>query len=395
MNILIATGIFPPDIGGPATYSKILDDELPKQCFGVEVLSFGRVRHLPKLIRHIVYFFLVLSKGMRADIIFAQDPVSVGLPALCAAKLLRKRFILKIVGDYAWEQWQQESRITNHESRFLSLEEFQTGKFGLITELRRSIQRYVARKADVVIVPSAYLKTIIMRWGVANANARVVYNAFSPVHIPESKEILRQKLGLSGIVIFSAGRLVPWKGFALLIDSIPEILKHIPDTVLMIAGDGPQRHMLESKIKKLGLSGIITLTGTLRHDHLLHLLKASDLFVLNTGYEGFSHQILEAMAIGTPVITTHVGGNGEIITSGENGVLIPYNDEGTLANAIVKIARNPDIARQYAKKAQETAQLFSEERMIRETIAVLANRPADQLFPSRDFQISSETKQKL
>src|SRR3989338_9957691 len=94
-NILICTGIYPPDIGGPATYSKLLFDELPKRGVGVDVLSFGQVRHLPKIIRHIIYFFKALKIGKRADIIFAQDPVSVGLPAMLAAKILRKKIYIE------------------------------------------------------------------------------------------------------------------------------------------------------------------------------------------------------------------------------------------------------------------------------------------------------------
>ncbi len=102
MRILIATGIFPPDIGGPATYSKLLFDELPKRGFEVDVLSFGEVRKFPKIVRHFIYFLKVLSLGRKSDIIFVQDPVSVGLPVCIASKILRKKFALKIVGDYAW-----------------------------------------------------------------------------------------------------------------------------------------------------------------------------------------------------------------------------------------------------------------------------------------------------
>ena len=98
-KILIATGIYPPDMGGPATYSKLLADELPKRGIEVRVLTFGAVRHLPKVIRHLAYFFKTLSQGREVDIIYAQDPVSVGLPALWAARLLGKRFLLRLGGD--------------------------------------------------------------------------------------------------------------------------------------------------------------------------------------------------------------------------------------------------------------------------------------------------------
>ena len=93
-KILIATGLYPPEVGGPATYSKLLFDTLPKHGFEVTVVSFGEVRRLPKGIRHVFYFFKIIKKGRYTDCIFAQDPVSVGLPAFLAARLLRKRFLL-------------------------------------------------------------------------------------------------------------------------------------------------------------------------------------------------------------------------------------------------------------------------------------------------------------
>ena len=103
MKVLITTGIYPPDIGGPAIYSKLLFDELPKRGFEVEVLVFKDVLKWPYIIRHIIYFLKILKKGRKVDIIFAQDPLGSGMPAAFAAKILRKKFILKIVGDRAWE----------------------------------------------------------------------------------------------------------------------------------------------------------------------------------------------------------------------------------------------------------------------------------------------------
>lgn len=163
ITILIATGLYPPDVGGPATFSKLLMEELPKRGFGVSVVSFGEVRHLPKVVRHVVYFFKILKRGKHADVIFAQDPVSVGFPAFFAALLLRKRFILKVVGDYAWEQWMQRQR---RNTDIVTPEAFQKRRYDILTQLRRSMERFVARRAHKLIVPSNYLKSIVMYWGV-------------------------------------------------------------------------------------------------------------------------------------------------------------------------------------------------------------------------------------
>src|SRR6185436_880397 len=104
MRILVATGLYPPESGGPATYSKFLVEKLPALGVEVSVLPFSRVRYLPKLVRHVAYFFACASLAREADIVYAQDTVSVGLPAALAAFVARKKFMVRVPGDYAWEQ---------------------------------------------------------------------------------------------------------------------------------------------------------------------------------------------------------------------------------------------------------------------------------------------------
>src|SRR3989344_4474464 len=134
MKIVIATPLYPPDIGGPATYSKLLFDELPKRGVDVTVLSFGEVRALPKIIRHFFYFLKLLKRGRGVDIIFAQDTVSVGFPSLWASKILGKRFFVRVPGDYAWEQATQRYGVTD------SVDEFQNKRYGWRVEFLRKIQ---------------------------------------------------------------------------------------------------------------------------------------------------------------------------------------------------------------------------------------------------------------
>lgn len=368
MKILIATGIFPPQIGGPATYSKLLQDKLPEKGFSVSVVNFGDVLKLPKVVRHIAYFITVLHRGFSADIIYAQDPVSVGLPALLAAKILRKRFYLKVVGDYAWEQW----HVKNKNPDIKSLEEFQNERFDGITELRKKIERWVAQSAEKVIVPSEYLKKIVILWGVSEKHIHVIYNGFTAPEISENKESLRKKLGMHGYTVLSVGRLVPWKGFSLLIDTMPRLLARIPDARLLIAGEGPEREALEEKVRTLGLGEHVVLLGKLSQKNLFEYIKASDVFVLNTAYEGFSHQILEVAALGIPIITTPVGGNIEIIKDHVHGLLVPFNDSIRLEEACTLIYEDKVLADSFAHSAQEKVKEWSDERMLVATIHELA-----------------------
>lgn len=368
MKVLIATGLFPPEIGGPATYSKLLRDKFPEQGISVDVLPFRDVRGFPKIIRHIAYFVKVLKRGKDADIIFAQDPVSVGLPASIAAKILRKRFFLKVVGDYAWEQGVQRFGVQD------LLDPFSKKRNGYqfpVLVLKR-IERCVAESAENIIVPSRYLKQIVANWGIDEKKIHVIYNTFSASQIKESKEALRSAFKLNGKVMVSVGRLVPWKGFSLLIELIPELIKTNPDIKLLIIGEGPGFYELQQLVSNLKLENSVKLLGKLAHDTVLKYLKAADLFVLNTGYEGFSHQLLEVMASGTPLITTAVGGNTELIENNVSGILVQYNDKEGIKNAIKKVLSDLSFAKKISSNAEKKVGEFNENRMIQETIKQLS-----------------------
>ncbi|MEK7538925.1 MAG: glycosyltransferase family 4 protein [Patescibacteria group bacterium] len=368
MKILIATGIYPPQIGGPATYSKLLHDKLPSYGFDVVVVNFGTFLWLPKILRHVVYFFWVLVRSVRADLVYAQDPVSVGLPAMLVAKLFRKKFYVKIVGDYAWEQGVQRAGVVDTLDAFvLKHKEYPR----LVRSLKR-VQCRIACASDRVIVPSEYLKKIVTAWGVPAERIAVIYNGFDVPVIQEEKVDARKKLGMSGHVIVSVGRLVPWKGFVELVEMMPTLLQKIPDVHLFIIGDGPDKKMLSEKIKLLHLEDRISLVGKLSQKELFAYLKAADVFVLNTSYEGFSHQLLEVMALGTPVVTTAVGGNTEIIENKKNGTLVPPNNVGLLSQAIALLHDDPLFAKKLAESAQARVKDFSDERMLKQLAYELA-----------------------
>ncbi|MHB8651688.1 MAG: glycosyltransferase family 4 protein [Minisyncoccota bacterium] len=368
MRILIATGIYPPDIGGPATYSKLLYEELPKEGFDVQVLSFGEVRHLPKLVRHIAYFVKAIQAGKHADIIFAQDPVSVGLPAMLAAKFLGKRFVLKVVGDYAWEQG--TSRFGVHDSLDYFSKRYL--EYPFFVRLLKRIEYRVALCAERVVVPSEYLAGIVSNWGIERKKITVVYNAYKYQEMKESCEELRKELRLEGKVILTASRLVPWKGFGTLIELFPSVLKEVPDATLYIVGSGPEEDSLKKLIREHNLEAKVILLGQLPRAILLRYLKAADLFVLNTFYEGFSHHILEAMSLGTPVLTTRVGGNPELIVDQQEGLLVAYNDKKALTEKIYGVLSGRIETKTMVESARKKSLKFTIERMIKDTITALS-----------------------
>ncbi|OGG43072.1 hypothetical protein A2841_01490 [Candidatus Kaiserbacteria bacterium RIFCSPHIGHO2_01_FULL_48_10] len=365
MKILIATGLYPPEIGGPATYSQCLEELLPLHGRAVSVLPFSRVRKFPKIIRHIVYFFLILREGWHSDVIYAQDPISVGIPSMCAAFLMRKTFLLKIVGDYAWEQATQRFAFSG------TPEDFQTATVHPVARLLRALERLVARRAKAVIVPSKYLGKIVRLWGVPQKKLQVIYNGIESLGETGNKMVLRGLINFHGKLLISVGRLVPWKGFGVLIEALPHLREQFPDLKLLIVGSGPQLPLLEQKAQELHLENEIIFTGALSRDVLIRYIRASDVFVLNTSYEGLSHQILEVMAVGVPVVTTAIGGNPEVIEHEKNGFLIKPNDLTALVRYTGDLLQHAQLRAKIVSAGKRTVLGFSNEKMVAETSTFL------------------------
>lgn len=297
MRLVVATPLYPPDLGGPATYTTFLERELPSRGITLEVVSFADVRHLPKLLSHFVYYRNVLKALRRSDAVLALDPVSVGLPAMKAAQKLKKPLFVKIVGDYAWEQGRQRFGVT------ASLDEFvKTPQSSSFVRFLQKTQTAVAAYAKHVIVPSEYLKTIVTAWGIAAEKISVIYN------VPDTSEIGEERaFNLSAPRVVTVARLVPWKGIEGLIHAVAKARVHIPSLSLLIIGDGPDRRALEAHADSVLKEGYV-FTGALAHKDTLAAMRSSDIFVLNTSYEGFSHVLLEAAALNIPIVTTPSGG---------------------------------------------------------------------------------------
>ncbi len=370
-KILIATGIYPPDVGGPATYSQVLKNNLPQLGYQIKIVSYGEPlandkakdiyrisRHSNVLFRYFRYFKQVWQLAKWADIVYIQGPVSEGLPSYFACRLRRKRYILKVVGDFAWEQGRQRAGVKEN------LDEFQNKNYSPKVELWRWIEIFVASGAKLVITPSEYLKKIIQGWGIDGDKIKVIYNAVKEIKISKSKDELKSELRLPDKFVISVSRLVPWKGFDLLIDVMIEINKNGQDIPLYIAGDGPDYDSLQKKIDDLNFADKIILLGRLEQDRLWEYIKASNVFVLNTAYEGLSHLLIEAMALEIPIVTTDVGGNGELIENNKNGILLDYNNKKQLVTAIKNIFDDSEQANKFVRNAKVKSQKFSKKKML-------------------------------
>lgn len=393
MKIIIATPLYPPDIGGPATFAALFEEGLAKRGIAYETVPFSLVRGKPKIIRHLSYASAVFKAARRSDIVLALDPVSVGFPALLAARLRGARFFLRVGGDYAWEQGMQRFGVQTLLDEFLAAYKRNPYQFPLTLRLLVGTERYVARHVHAILVQSSYLASVLERWGIAPEYIHVAPNAALIPEMPE-RESLRHDLGWEDSrVILSAGRLVPWKGFEGLIKAAAIAVEKIPNLRLVIAGDGPELKQLKDAALRAEESSKLKIhfEGAVPHDGLLRLMRAADVFALNTGYEGFSHQVLEAMAVGVPVVTTDIPGNADLARPNETALVVPYGYADTLAARIEELLSDAALVERLSRAALDVARRFTPERMVEETLAALSIPAAAPAMPERAASVSPES----
>lgn len=367
MRLLIATGVYRPDIGGPATYVKILEENLPEHGISVAVEPFRRVARLPWGVRHLSYCYFLIRAGKDANLIYALDPISVGIPAMIAARVLKKRFIVRIAGDYAWEQGVQRFGVKDHLDVFSK----KNDDYLIPVLVLKKFQKMVAGYAEKVIVPSKYFKGVIENWGIPSHKLRVIYSVAEDIPYQGRRPDLKGMLRFNGKIVASAGRLVPWKGFEALIAIVPQLIRKYPSFKLLIAGDGPLMKKLAQMVTRKKLDEYVALTGSLERAVLFKYLRVADVFVLNTDYEGLSHQLLEVMGIGTPIITTRVGGNEELIEHKKNGLLVRFNNKKELYESIVSVLDNQNLSERLVKNAKTTLKRFEADSMVKHLVEEL------------------------
>jgi glycosyltransferase involved in cell wall biosynthesis len=367
MKIVLAIGLYPPEIGGPATYAAMLESELPKEGVEVVAVPFGWVRRYPKAVRHIVFGWKLWQALKTADAIYALDPVQAGLPSRWVARLARKPFVVRLSGDYAWEQGRMHYGVRQ------TLDEYSADRRSAPWQVRllAKLQSYVVSRASVVVVPSKYLQSIVSQWGIAGEKIQVVHSALYPLPVDGRREVLRAQLEYTYPTLVSAARLVPWKGFRVLIDTVHSLRERFPDISLIIIGEGEERKKLEKQVASLGLSEQVRFTSRISKEALGASLKAADVFVLNTAYEGLSHQLIEVMDLGVPIVTTKSGGNPELITDGVNGYLVDFNDQEQLQEAIIRVISHPESRERMTQSARLRSKDFQKNSVVQRMAHVL------------------------
>ena len=243
-------------------------------------------------------------------------------------------------------------------------------------EMRERLLRWTAGLDDkVVAVCELARRAQIERTHVAPQHVVTVHNGLDVAEFgapnPEARATIREAFGIppTAPLVGSVGRLHPQKDFTTLLKALVRVRDRLPDVHLLLVGDGELHADLTRQAHTLGVATSVTFTGY-RSD-ILDILATLDLFVLPSLWEGLPNALLEAMAAGLPVVATAVGGTPEVVVDGVTGFLVPPRDPQALADAILRLLRDPELRQRMGEAGRaRVAAHFSIEQMVHKTEAL-------------------------
>lgn len=344
MRVVFMTGIWPPDVGGPATHGPDFARFLRDRGHHVEVVTMSDAeptdrpvpvhtvsRGRPFVVRYPEVAVRAARLARRADLIYATATYAA---AAAASTVARRPVVAKLVSDPAYERALRYGLFDG------TPEAFQTAT-GSRLELLKRLRTLSLRRARRLVVPSRYLADIAARWGLDASRIDVLVNP-----APPPTDVRPASLG-SGTFVY-VGRLTRQKALPDLVDA----LRLVGGASLEIVGDGPERAALEAKVASSGLNGRVRFVGAQPRTEVLSRLAGARAAVLASSWENLPHAAVEALAVGTPVVATAVGGVPEVVRDGENGLLVPAHDPHALANALRAILEDDALRGRLAAAAQ-------------------------------------------
>ena len=352
MRVLVTVGIFPPDIGGPATFvpkiAKYFQDELN---YEIEILTLSdnknsninddfsvkRIdRNLPIIYRWLKTIFTIYKLGKNKDLIFVNG---LGTEATIANIFLNKKIIRKIVGDPVWERAYSKAKISE------SFDEFQVKNYGFSISFQKKVRSFSIKKSDIVVTPSKHLKNFILNLGFKN-KIEIINNG---VFIPEENTNIFTN---DQINITIVSRLVSHKNIKKIIRAISDL--NDPLIYLNIIGDGPELNQLQKISLESKNKDNIIFHGKLNRDDINHIFLKSDIYIQASNYEGLPHSLLEAMSYGIPVLCTPVGECKEILGNEDRGYLLDLPVSiNNIKSKITEIIGEKNIANKKGERGKD------------------------------------------
>lgn len=343
-KILIVTGIYPPDIGGPATFVKDFFYFIKKQNDLVKVITLQNKQNIKAEEQKIIKINRDLNKFIRTIILIktirkysknVETVLCCGLmfETYIAQLGLKNKKIYRFVGDSIWEKYLSSKKSNISEENNLNL------FLNFIVFFRN----YILNKFDLIITPSNYLKKYIKK-NIKSKNIKIINN-FASFEINKTNSFQKQISFQKKINFIALSRLVKWKNIDLLI----EAFKDLKEFNLHIYGSGPEQKLLKEKIKKLSLDNVF-LYGSIKRSEVFHLLLKSDCFIQISSYEGMSFSVLEAIALNKPMLLSNIEPNFE---TAKNAAI--YVNQKSISNIIetLKLFKSPKIRKIISDNAKD------------------------------------------
>jgi glycosyltransferase involved in cell wall biosynthesis len=364
VKIVVVSGIWPPDVGGPASHAPELADFLHRRGHDVRVVTTADAapetrpypvnwtpRRYPPGIRHFLGAGLVHRAASDADVVYSTG--MLGRSAL-GSRIAGVPLVQRLAGDPAYE------RALRRGLTRAPLDRFQEEDGAQIALLRRTRDRAL-RRATRIVVPSSALAEIVSGWGF---ESEVVPHAVSPPTLPDRDE-LRGRDGLNGPTLVFAGRLVPQKALGVAFEAV----RRNEGVTLLVAGDGPRRAEVEAEAR--GLDERARFLGAQPRETVFELMRAADATLLSSDWESFGLVVAESLAVGTPVLAAGAGGIGEVLENGRNGLLVPPGDVDGLADAIGRYFADDELRERLRAAAAESVRRLAPDEIYPRYEAIL------------------------
>ncbi|MED6335453.1 MAG: glycosyltransferase family 4 protein [Planctomycetota bacterium] len=385
MRVLFTSPVFPPDLGGPAVYVPSLGRYLVERGHEVKVIAFCseanpaghpfEVITIPRgfmPLRYLKAFIEVWRQAPTADVVYVQEHLA--LLHVLAARLRRVPVVIRIMVDGSWEIAHRKGWCGDDD-----IVTFQSRSYGWRVRLTRALQRVWWGWCTHIISCSEFLRQILIEsHGVEPDKVQRIFNAYhgpDPDTVTETLAEARAALGLdpSRRIVLTICRLMIWKG----VDGILKALAELPEDVeLLVAGDGDMEEAWKALAEDLDLGERVHFLGNVPHHRIPLLIRAADVFVLNSRYEGLSHTLLEVLQFETPMVVSRACGNPEVVEDGVNGLLVDPADHLELAGAVRKLLEDKGLGCVLAARGQARRALFSREGTFAQVLEVLEEAAA-------------------
>jgi len=343
MKILIASGIYPPDIGGPAQYARNLYEMWKKQRRAdgrptneVKVAAYRWERAFPPLVRHILYFLKVIRKGWNADLILVLDTWSAAVPAMLACACMGKKYIIRTGGDFLWETYVERT------GDLVLFKDFYSAKMGHLSFKERLVFKWggaALRKASAVIFSTEWQRKIFEPvYRLDHDKSFIVENYCGPREPAAEPD---------GRVFVAATRSLRWKNTELLKEAFEEA---------------------RDIVKKRGLPDIELDHGKAVYDSFVEKIHRAYAVILVSLGDISPNMIFDAVKVGTPfILTKETGIAGRV---GDLAVFADPKDKKDIVEKIVWMA-DPHNRTMQAAKVRQFSFVHTWENIGSEIIAVL------------------------